>query len=448
MSYKLSKDHLSKSELLEIKNDLFIEGVESEYGPAETLDCWGETNSHIYIPYAYYKKYKQNYSIPQKIDYPKISYSLKIDFKNDYQRDFYNEGLTILKRNKTVLMALPTNSGKTYSGIRFAQSLQYKTAILVHRSILADQWKESIEKFTDATLQIVNGNTELLDVDFYIFNIAFVSKYWNKESQSWVSKSLESIYSTIGLLIVDEAHIACAKEMAKALQYFLPKYSIALTATPKRKDGLDLLLDLYFGTDKVVRISQTPFKVYKISTGIKPVYGKNAIGKKKWGDVVQYLSESVERNKIIIDLIKKNPTKIIMIMCKLKTHCDLLKKALEDINESYTVMKGNDRTYDKNARILISTFSKLGVGFDDQRLDMLILACSVKEVEQYAGRLRYTEGKDRVIYDLVDDDYSCNQHWLERRKWYISRNGEIEYINLSKEVSPEIKKRFAPVSKS
>jgi superfamily II DNA or RNA helicase len=440
MSIKLNKSLLKPSEILDIKNDLFVEGIENEYGPAETLDCWGETKTDLYIPLSY----SISKNLKADISYPKRNYKLKIDFKNDYQKEFYTEGFNILKKTRSVLMALPTNSGKTYSGIRFSQELKYKTAILVHRSILADQWKESIEKFTDASYQIVNTNEPLQDVDFYIFNIAFVSKYWEPSSKKWLQKNLENNYS-VGTLIVDEAHIACASEMAKALQYFLPKYAIALTATPNRKDGLDKLLDLYFGSLKVVRISQTPFTVYKVSTGIKPVFGKNAIGKKKWGDVVQYLADSEDRNKIIVDLVKNNPTKIIMIMCKLKTHCDLLAEKLCD--ESLTVMKGTDRKYDKGARILISTFSKLGVGFDDQRLDMLILGCSVKEVEQYAGRLRYTEGKDRVIYDIVDDDFSCNQHWLERRRWYLSRNGEIKYVNMQKDKTPEIqRKRFAPKS--
>jgi len=365
--------------------------------------------------------------------------------------------------NRRFLLGDFTVTHNTYLGIRIAHSLKLKTAVLIHRKILADQWVESIQKFcSKAKVQVV-GTSDPLDpnADYYIFNIAYVPKVWNSELKKWEPKKLGNAgYLKIGTLIVDEAHIACASEMCKALFHFQPMYSIALTATPKRADGLDKLLDLYFGEDKIIRISQTPFIVYRYPTKIKPVYTKNARGKKDWNSVVEYLVTSKKRNQMIVDITQKFKHKTIMIMSKRVDHCKIITEMLNEIGESVTMMKGTDKTYDKTARILVSTFSKLGVGFDDQRLDLLILTCSVKEVEQYAGRLRHTEGKERIIVDLVDDDCNCNSHWLTRRKWYLSRKGEIrnysvnevsenDVVNETNEVSEPEKprKRFAPVLK-
>lgn len=430
MSCKLLKENLSDKDILKLKDDLFIEGVEDEYGPAKTLDCWGESKSSFYIPLYYYT---QNYDVVKKT-YPKTDFMMKIStFKTEKQKEVYYEALELLKKNKVALLSLHTNFGKSFLGIKLAHKSGFKTGVLVHRTTLADQWKESIDRFTTAKAQIISTGENLdPSKDFYIFNIAYVGKYYDGEKKNWVRKKFsQSELIQLGTLIVDEAHIACADQMAKALQYFEPKYSIGLTATPNRKDGLDKLLDLYFGSERVIRISDSPFTVYKYQTGIKPVFGVNAFGKKKWGDVVEYLSVSEERNKMIAKLVEKHPEKTIMIMCKLTKHCEILAGMLK--KESVTVMKGSDRTYDKKARILISTFSKLGVGFDDQRLDMLILTSSVKEVEQYAGRLRHTHGKDRIIYDLVDEDHSCHKHWMERKKWYESRNGTIKFIKKEQE---------------
>jgi superfamily II DNA or RNA helicase len=447
MSYKLSKLDLTNADILKIKNDLYVEGVESEYGPRETLDCWGETKKSFYLPF-YYSKKRWGVQVNDR-EYPRVDYKMTVGYKDQNQEECVKECIDILKKQKTVLLSLHTGGGKTVGGLMLAQKTKYKTAVLIHRAILAEQWAESIEKFTTATVQIVDTKTKIHpDADFYIFNIAYVPKFWNKLQQSWDRKKpSQPDYKTIGTLIVDEAHIACASEMAKALQYFEPKYAIALTATPKRRDGLDKMLDLYFGEKRVVRISETPFTVFRVSTGIKPVYGTNAFGKKKWGDVVQYLSVSEQRNKLIVKIVKSNGDKTIMIMCKLTKHCDELARLIREENIIVTVMKGTDKEYDKTAKVLISTFSKLGVGFDDSRLDMLILASSVKEVEQYAGRLRYSPGKDRVIYDLVDDDYSCQKHWIERKDWYESRNGTVKYIKSDIKTEKVKTKRFAPVKK-
>lgn len=353
--------------------------------------------------------------------------------------DYY--GFTIDGNHRFVLGDF-TVTHNTFSGIKLAHSSKLKCAVLAHRGVLFDQWVESIEKFTTAKVQIVETDGVLdPDADFYIFNIAFVHKRWNKSTKSWVPKKLGIYKDTIGMLIVDEAHVACASEMSRALLYFNPRIAVALTATPQREDGMDKALELYFGeykTTRIIRIAQDPFTVYRLPTGIKPAFTRNAFGKKDWNSVITSLIENETRNKLIIDLIKKFSTFTILVLTKRKTHCDILAKELKKLGITNTVMTGTTKKYDKTARVLLSTYSKLGVGFDDGRLNMLIVACSVKQVEQYAGRLRDSAGKKRVVIDLVDSDPNCQSHWSERRKWYISRNGDIKhyYKSFPKEKSP------------
>nr|QBK87427.1 MAG: A18-like helicase [Marseillevirus LCMAC201] len=332
--------------------------------------------------------------------------------------------------NHRFLLGDFTVTHNTYLAIRLAQASGVKAAILAHRGILFDQWAESIQKFTTATVQQVDTDG-ILDptADFYIFNIAFVHKRWQKSTKSWIPKKL-GIYKDIGILIVDEAHIACASEMSRALLYFNPRITLALTATPVRKDGMDKALELYFGkydTTRIIRIATDPFVVYRLPTGIKPEFTYNAFGKKDWNSVISSLVENKIRNKLIIRLICKFDTYNILLLTKRKSHCKLLSTQLTKLGISNTVMTGTTKKYDKTARVLLSTYSKLGVGFDDTRLNMLIVACSVTEVEQYAGRLRDGVDKKRIIIDLVDDDPNCLKHWCFRRVWYISRKGNVKH---------------------
>lgn len=438
MSFKLSKENKSNLEILKIKEELYLIGKETDYGPGEAIEAYYESLNSLYIPLYYSQKFSE-------YNFTKTSFDFLFGFKNDDQKSVYKQALQQLNQKNSTFLCLHTGFGKTFLGIKLGFKTKLKVGILVHRKILIDQWIESINKFTTAKVQIVKSNDPLdPEADYYIFNIAYVSKIWDTDSKCWKPRKIGKGYPEIGTLIVDEAHAACASEMCKALFYFQPKYTIGLSATPYRNDGLDHLLNLYFNEEKIVRVSETPFTVYRYPTKIKPEFKKNVRGKKDWNSVIDFLCKSEKRNKMIVDTVLDFPNKTIMIMSKRKEHCDLLSKLLINKGVSVTVMKGTDSTYSRDAQVLISTFSKLGVGFDDSRLDMLILASDVVKVEQYAGRLRYSEGKERIIIDFVDDDCSCQSHWRERRKWYLSRKGEIKnYPNIQKQEDIIIHKRLA-----
>lgn len=431
---RIDKKNIDQTIINSIKNDCFVKGMPNEYGPPETLRAYAETSNAIYLPFAYAKE-RFGKSPNKEYTFPITNYSFKtkqFPFRTDGGRDqeqVFNQAAEYIKKYRSVLLSLFCGYGKTYTGIRLAQATGMKTAILVHRSILTDQWEESIEKFTNAKVQRVD-TAGILDpeADFYIFNIGYVHKKWNKIHQSWVLEKLGR-YKDIGTLIVDEAHVACASEMSKALLHFNPRVMIALTATPEREDGLDKALELYFGKysrTRIIRTSKNPFIVYRLPTGIVPEYTTNKMGKKDWGSVISYLVDCNERNSLIIELVQQFTDDNILVLTKLKRHCLELAYRLNDLGITNTIMTGTDKVYDKTARVLLSTYSKLGVGFDDSRLSILIVACSVKNVEQYAGRLRDAPGKNRIVIDLVDDDSNCKEHWRKRRNWYISRFGMIK----------------------
>lgn len=316
-------------------------------------------------------------------------------------------------------------SHNTFSAINIAHKLKVKTGILVHRKVLTKQWIDSITKFTSGNYQVVSSQTKIdKNKDFYIFSMGYVHKQWNKETKTWNAKPL-GIYKHIGFLVIDEAHIACASEMVKSLFYFEPLYTLALTATPYRKDGLDKILDLYFGKDKIIRQAKSKFYVYIFQTFFKPENCRNIMGKKDWSKVIASISDNENRNNKIVKIVEFfQENNYILILTKLRRHVMTLYTMIQKQGLSVTKMCGNDQEYDTTASILISTYSKLGVGFDDTRFNCLILASDVEQVEQYAGRLREGE-RDRYIIDMVDDDYNCKNHLKTRKKWYASRNGIV-----------------------
>ena len=92
----------------------------------------------------------------------------------------------------------------------------------------------------------------------------------------------------------------------------------------------------------------------------------------------------------------------------------------------------SSKNFNTDSRIIVSTYSKSGIGFDYDKLDTLLIATDFKEgVEQYCGRIFRKRDKIPIIIDIVDDFPSLKSHWYFRRKWYISHNnnGEIKDFN-------------------
>ena len=86
------------------------------------------------------------------------------------------------------------------------------------------------------------------------------------------------------------------------------------------------------------------------------------------------------------------------------------------------VLYGKKESYDTKCDILIAGMKKVGVGFNDPRLNLLILASERSDIEQYAGRIRTL---NYIIIDIVDKHQILENRWKKRKKWYIEHGGKI-----------------------
>jgi superfamily II DNA or RNA helicase len=211
---------------------------------------------------------------------------------------------------------------------------------------------------------------------------------------------------------------------------------IAETATLERVDGMHTMIHALCGTHGIFRISQKPFHVIKIETGITPPDERNSHGGIDWDKMMKYFNQHPIRNQLILSIIQQNKSHKILLLTGYKEQAKILLEALRQQGESVDYMIGTKKTY-SDSRILIGTISKIGTGFDEEsacanfngiRLDLLILCTSIKNaarLEQSVGRVFRAEFP--TFIDLVDNHAICKNHWYERRKWYLDprRNGTI-----------------------
>jgi hypothetical protein len=320
-----------------------------------------------------------------------------------------------LDGNHRYLLGDFTVTHNTAMGIYIATKIKLKTLIVSHRIVLINQWKDSINKFCPAaTVQVLTAKSVMKDCDFYIMNPANVPKHDHE------------FYKDIGFMIVDEVHLIMAEGLSKCMQRIVPRYVIGLSATPYREDGLNMLLDLYFGKRKIYRKLFRKHNVYKINTSFVPTVELAKNGRVNWGVILDTQCNDMARNDMIVRLVKFFPKRVFLVLCKRINQGNYLVKKLLEEGEDVTSLIGKQQEFEQKSRILVGISSKVGTGFDHPRLDALILASDIQAYFiQYLGRCMRTQEGVPMIFDLVDKNPILDKHFKVRRATYIEHGGSI-----------------------
>jgi len=232
--------------------------------------------------------------------------------------------------------------------------------------------------------------------------------------------------------VVSNCHTICTENLSRSLFYFKPKYLIGLTATPDRTDGMGKILDLYFGSERISRKLYRPFNSYVYNTGFKPKSEQTAQGRLDWNSVLSSQGGDDDRNEMIVDTIRYFKTRNFLVLCKRVDQANTLLKKLKAAGEDVDIFVSTSRKFDRDSRILISTYSKTGVGFDHPRLDALIIASDVEEgIEQYVGRVFRREDVVPIVFDFLDKMHTLFKHFLTRRLLYLSIGGDVKQFDMS-----------------
>lgn len=354
------------------------------------------------------------------------SSAMSVEFSGNLrpeQAQAQSDVIRILNRTGSVLLCLPCGGGKTVTTIATCCMVKLKVLVVVNKLVLLKQWEDSIRAFVPtARVAILRPPSKtkknqdvVVDADFYLINAINIPKLG------------ASTFRDIRCLVLDEVHLLMAERLSELTHYIHPRYLIGLSATPYRLDGLNKLLDLLFGSDRVVRVQKREHIVCKVDTGFKPAMELTRANKINWSSVLESQASDPGRNELIVQLVKKNHDRCILILVKRIAQGEHLAARLVEEGESVASLLGASQTFDKSARVLIGTTQKVGVGFDHPKLDSLILACDLKDYfVQYLFRVFRRPDVKPVIFDLVDDNHLLKQHYRSREKVYIENGGVIK----------------------
>lgn len=352
------------------------------------------------------------------------------------------------------MIKLSCGSGKTILAIYLACLLKLKTLIIVNKEPLMDQWIERIKQFSDARIGIIRcDDVNTKDKDIVIGMLRSISKK-NYDT---------SVFSDFGLVIYDEAHHMCSRCDSRALLCTSAKYTIGLSATPERADGLNKVNDLYVGKILCELEKEFGYRVLIKSINFSSddiLYKEKTVwynGRRVASDV-QMQSEIIKvkhRNNMLVKIIDylKGLGRRILILSKRIDHLTTLKKIvdkkIQDDNEShiynsyfYTgpTKKCEKTLAEQNGHIIFATNALAEEGIDIPHLDTIIFASPIsiqkdlsngqaikKSVLQSVGRIMRNDNIDTNIPLVVDicDQLSIYKNWNNKRarvyqekKWF------------------------------
>lgn len=469
--YVLKKEQFTPQELLQLKTELRARPlVDTKFNAPgvnaidSTFPMYIETKNKIYIPKMYGIS---KYGLPDKMldNYIGNNWETDIPFTGTlYPRQIepVNKLIESCKKNGGGILSLSTGGGKTISSLAVLAELKGKTIIVVNKIPLMKQWELEIKQFLpNAKVAIIQGqkiNNDLISKSD--ITIAMLQSLARIDYP-------DSLFEDYQCVVIDEIHNTASRVFSQILFKLCCKYTIGLSATPKRSDGCEYVFKWHIGEivykstterkglDPIIRLLKIDSSDYKEINSINKFTGQKQI---QFTSMLSELVEMPKRNALIIELIKDLVTqkRKILVLSDRRGHLTLLKKELNNQKVKFTYdlfvggMKIKDLDISKSCDVILATVQAFGEGVSVAALDTMILCTPKKfvghiktavkadsgKLEQIVGRIFRREHIDisPLIIDLFDN-FSVYKNQSAGRKIFYKQhftNGifEDQSINL------------------
>ncbi len=326
------------------------------------------------------------------------------------------------------VLVAPTGAGKTVMACALIARLATPTLILVHTKPLAEQWRQRLGTFLGLTRRQIGQLGAGRARTGGIVDLATPQTLARRDNPA-------EVFAGYGLVIVDECHHLPAASFEKAVREAANRRWIGLTATPRRRDGLEAILHMQLGP---IRHTMTPDPAAVVmvrrdllvhDTLTDPDTDEQAAVQVVLGRVA---ADPQRNEQICADVADANRRgRNILVFTDRTEHLEEMRAALTRRHLDPVVLKGGVPKKKRTAIIealnattdpilLLATGAYLGEGFDLPALDTLFLAFPISgpnRVTQYAGRItRPLLAKTSVeIHDYHDVLHPLTRRMHQRR---------------------------------
>ena len=352
------------------------------------------------------------------------------------------------------ILSAATAFGKTVVAAALIAAKKVNTLIIVNRTQLLDQWQERLTQFLNIQEELpeqpkkrgrarhrevigrfgAGKNTRSGIVDIAVMQ----SLGKADEIRDWIGE--------YGMVIVDECHHVPAFTFEAVMKAVPARYTFGLTATPKRADGHQPILNMYLGpiryqADALAQSVLHPFTHVMVPRFTGAAYTTEEGRTLSIVNLYEQIMRDELRNAMIVEdvLTCVREKRNCLVLSERTEHVHMLAEQIGVSSVHVFTLTGSARPAEKqllltevrNAPpdeplVICATGKYIGEGFDESRLDTLFLTMPIAwkgTLAQYIGRLhRLHEGKQEVrVYDYIDNNTEMlSRMYAKRLKGYAA----------------------------
>lgn len=266
--------------------------------------------------------------IPADAEFDLVNIPIDIEFSEKINLN-WSQMFTVRKTQEFLVSELgaiivgKTGEGKTLMAIKLICMLKQKTLILVQKDSMIQDWTKELLALTN----LKKNQIGLIKQGKVKDGLVVIGS-----QQSLMNNRIDNaVNNMFALKIQDEVHKIGAEKFLYANTRFDTKYVLAMSATPKREDGLDAMYEMFTSSNKVyhisVRTKLANYRVYQIATDTPRLKLPAYLDHRE--KCIRNVISDVERNKKIMNILYRHNHRHIVVISERVEHLKNLMELAE-----------------------------------------------------------------------------------------------------------------------
>tara|TARA_R110002020_G_scaffold127896_2_gene286757 strand:+ start:2285 stop:3643 length:1359 start_codon:yes stop_codon:yes gene_type:complete len=324
--------------------------------------------------------------------------------------------------------------GKTIAGLAVAQKFNARVCVLTHKNDLVENWQQDAAKFFPGlTLGHVQG-------DEWAFEGAHVTTCLVQTLWARKGRYPKGFTKAFDMIIMDEGHRFASHIFEYVLKVFGARYRLAVSATWRRKDGLEDIWNYHIGP--LIHAAKSDALTGKYVFVYPSIRIQQLYTRTPWGRILTKVAENAQYLTWLSEELVKAAKKGRKILC-VADRVDMLIQ-LKRLTQRALIRDGYDKTTGlfvgsinnkqipkkrleetKKCDIILGTYGMISEGTDIPALDTLFIGTPRSDVEQVVGRIQRKQAgkKSLLVVDPILQGHATFSRTGRKREEHYTKLG-------------------------